>query len=231
MIQAAGVTANGLGRGLGLHVSDHGRIVVNSRLQAADHPDVFASDLAAVTQPPSGQPLPMLAPVAIQSGRHAGRQVARLISGEPLTDFRYRDKGGGGGAGPRRCRRRAAPDPGCSRPAPAAHPGAAGVAALAGRPHRLPDRFRNRLQVLIDWGWNYFTSRGAGAILLEQPPRRDPQTTVADLMPAPATPDAMSGRGTVRPTTGFSPSAAASSNRTPAVGGDRHDHAGPGRHP
>ena len=94
VIQAAGVTANGLGRGLGLHVSDHGRIVVNSRLQAADHPDVFAAgDLAAVTQPPSGQPLPMLAPVAIQSGRHAGRQVARLISGEPLTDFRYRDKG------------------------------------------------------------------------------------------------------------------------------------------
>jgi NADH dehydrogenase FAD-containing subunit len=93
VIQAAGVTANGLGRGLGLHVSDHGRIVVNSRLQAADHPDVFASDLAAVTQPPSGQPLPMLAPVAIQSGRHAGRQVARLISGEPLTDFRYCDKG------------------------------------------------------------------------------------------------------------------------------------------
>ena len=41
VIQAAGVTANGLGRGLGLHVSDHGRIVVNSRLQAADHPDVF----------------------------------------------------------------------------------------------------------------------------------------------------------------------------------------------
>jgi NADH dehydrogenase len=92
VIQAAGVTANGLGRGL--HVSDHGRIVVNFRLQAADHPDVFAAgDLAAVTQPPSGQPLPMLAPVAIQSGRHAGRQVARLISGEPLTDFRYRDKG------------------------------------------------------------------------------------------------------------------------------------------
>ena len=27
--------------------------------------------------------------------------------------------------------------------------------------------FRNRLQVLIDWGWNYFTSRGAVAILLE----------------------------------------------------------------
>ena len=94
VIWAAGVTANGLGRGLGLHVSDHGRIVVDSRLQAADHPDVFAvGDLAAVTQPPSGQPLPMLAPVAVQSGWHAGRQVARLMSGEPLTDFRYRDKG------------------------------------------------------------------------------------------------------------------------------------------
>ncbi len=78
VIWAAGVRANGLGRGLGLDVSDHGRIVVNSRLQAADHPDVFAAgDVAAVTQPPSGQPMPMLAPVAIQSGRHAGRRTRR----------------------------------------------------------------------------------------------------------------------------------------------------------
>jgi NADH dehydrogenase FAD-containing subunit len=66
----------------------------NSRLQAADHPDVFAAgDVAAVTRPASGQILPMLAPVAIQSGRHAGEQVARLISGQSLTDFGYRDKG------------------------------------------------------------------------------------------------------------------------------------------
>jgi hypothetical protein len=35
--------------------------------------------------------------------------------------------------------------------------------------------FRNRLQVFIDWAWNYLTSRGAGAILLEQPLDTTPQ--------------------------------------------------------
>jgi len=95
VIWAAGVKANSVSRGLGLEVNDHGRIVVDSRLQVPDHPGVFAAgDVAAVTQPPSGQqPLPMLAPVAIQTGRHAGQQVARLISGKSLTDFRHRDKG------------------------------------------------------------------------------------------------------------------------------------------
>lgn len=73
--------------------------------------------------------------VAIQTGRYAGQQVARLISDKSLTDFRYRDKGVG---------------------------------------------FRNRLEVLIDWAWKYFTSRGAGAILLEQAQDLTPDITVTD---------------------------------------------------
>jgi hypothetical protein len=40
--------------------------------------------------------------------------------------------------------------------------------------------FRNRLQVLIDWAWKYFTSRGAGAILLEQAQDLTPDITVTD---------------------------------------------------
>ena len=43
--------------------------------------------------------------------------------------------------------------------------------------------FRNRLQVLIDWAWKYFTSRGAGAILLEQAQDLTPDITVTDRMP------------------------------------------------
>jgi NADH dehydrogenase FAD-containing subunit len=47
--------------------------MVDSRLQVPDHPDVFAvGDVAAATQPPSRRLLPMLAPVALQTGRHAG---------------------------------------------------------------------------------------------------------------------------------------------------------------
>ncbi|MGA8729834.1 MAG: NAD(P)/FAD-dependent oxidoreductase [Terracidiphilus sp.] len=198
VIWAAGVRANGLGRRLGLEVGDHGRIVVNSRLQAGDHPDVFAAgDVAAVTRPASGQTLPMLAPAAIQSGRHAGEQVARLISGQSLTDFGYRDKGvmavlGRGDA-------------------------VAELPVILGAPGRYQLRiggrlawllwlgvhivyligFRNRLQVLIDWAWNCFTSRGAGAILLEQPESATPTAHMTDRTPARVPPSAMSGHGTV----------------------------------
>ena len=56
--------------------------------------------------------------------------------------------------------------------------------------------FRNRLQVLIDWAWNYFTSRGVGAILLEQAQDPAPHNTAADRTPAPALPAAISVRGT-----------------------------------
>jgi NADH:ubiquinone reductase (H+-translocating) len=109
-------------------------------------------------------------PVAIQTGHHAGQQVARLIVGTPLTAFRYRDKGlmavlGRGDAvaelplfpgAPGRCRL-----------------GFGGrVAWLLWLGVRITYliSFRNRLQVLIDWAWNYFTSRGAGAVLLDPPP-------------------------------------------------------------
>ena len=57
--------------------------------------------------------------------------------------------------------------------------------------------FRNRLQVLIDWAWNCFTSRGAGAILLEQPESATPTAHMTDRTPARVPPSAMSGHGTV----------------------------------
>ena len=37
--------------------------------------------------------LPQLAPVAMQSGRHAARQIVRLMHGKPTKSFRYVDKG------------------------------------------------------------------------------------------------------------------------------------------
>jgi NADH dehydrogenase len=184
VIWAAGVKASSVSRALGLEANDHGRIVVDSRLQVPDHPDVFAAgDVAAATQPPSGQPLPMLAPVAIQTGRHAGRQVARLISGKSLTDFRYRDQGVVAvlGRGDAVTELPLIPGP------PGRHQLRIGgrlawllwlgvhIVYLIG--------FRNRLQVLIDWAWKYFTSRGAGTILLEQAQDLTPDITVTDRMP------------------------------------------------
>jgi NADH dehydrogenase len=170
IIWAAGVQASGLSRALGLELNQRGQILVDPQLRVHNHPNVFAAgDLAAITPAPHGRPLPMLAPVAIQTGRHAGDQVARLIEGQPLTAFHYRDKGlmavlGRGDA--------VAELP--------LFPGAAGryrlrfggvVAWLLwlGVHIIYLISIRNRLQVLIDWAWSYCTSRGAGAILLEPP--------------------------------------------------------------
>lgn len=170
VIWGAGVQASGLGPALDLEVSHHGRIAVDPQLRVPGHPNVFtAGDLAAVTAPRYPGPLPMLAPAAIQAGRHAGEQVARLIEGRPLAPFQYRDKGmmavlGRG-------------DAVAELPLlPAAH--RRRVLRFGGLPAWLLwlgvhivylIGFRNRLKVLVDWGWSYFTSRGAGAILVRMP--------------------------------------------------------------
>jgi NADH dehydrogenase len=171
VIWAAGVQANGLAHTLGLPLRK-GRVVVDLYQQVSGAPNVFvAGDLAAVSAPTPAALLPMLAPIAIQAGRHAGEQVARLIAGEPLARFRYHDKGmmtvlGRGDA-------------------VAELPLLLGVGTsnryrlrLVGLPAWLLwvgvhitylICFSNRIKVLVDWGWNYFTSRGAGAILVRPP--------------------------------------------------------------
>ncbi len=174
VIWAAGVQANGLAGALGLKL-DRGRVVVDQDLQVPGRPNVFvAGDLAAVNSLQPGSLLPMLAPVAIQAGRHAGEQVTRLITGAPLARFRYRDKGimavlGRG-------------DAVAELPLPlGADSSSRYRLRFGGRPAWLLWSgvhiaylicFSNRIKVLLDWGWNYFTSRGTGAILIGTPDTR-----------------------------------------------------------
>ncbi len=174
-IWAAGVQANRLSHTLGLDLGRQDRVVVNPYLQASGHPNVFvAGDLAATGAPQPGVSLPMLAPVAIQTGRHAAEQVARAIDGKSLAPFRYRDKGMMAVLG--------------RGDAVAELPLRPGTVASNAYPLRfggLPAwllwlvvhivyliGFRNRIKVLVDWGWSYFTSRGAEAILVR--PSGDP---------------------------------------------------------
>jgi NADH dehydrogenase len=170
VIWAAGVQANSLSRALGLKLNRRGQIIVDPQLQVHDHPGVFAAgDFAAIPGAPDDRPLPQLAPVAIQSGRHAGEQVARLIKGQPLREFRYRDKGVMAVLG----RGDAVAELPLSRRTIGRYPLQFGgfVAWLLWLVVHIVYliSFRNRLQVLIDWAWNYFTSRGTGAILFDAP--------------------------------------------------------------
>ena len=177
VIWAAGVQANPLGAAFGLAVDRHGRILVDPQLQVTGHPNVFAAGDIAVTSPEHGGAPPMLASAAIQTGRHAGEQVARLIAGNSTNQpFHYHDKGimavlGRGDAVAELPLRPAAR--GTSR-YPLRFGGLPAWLLWLGVHIVYLIGFRNRLKVLVDWGWSYFTSRGAGAILVHPPDTRQP---------------------------------------------------------
>ncbi len=94
VIWAAGVSASSLGRTLGAPVDRAGRVIVERDLTIPGHPDIYViGDLALFTHAPDGQPLPGVAPVAIQQGAHAARNITRSFAGQPRVPFTYRDPG------------------------------------------------------------------------------------------------------------------------------------------
>jgi len=112
-------------------------------------------DLAAFSHQ-TGKPLPGVAPVAIQQGRHAARNILRALEGKPSQPFHYFDKGNLATIG----RAAAVAD--------------LGRLKFSGFPAWLAWLFvhilflvvfRNRFVVLFDWAWAYLTSqRGARLI-------------------------------------------------------------------
>jgi NADH dehydrogenase len=93
ILWAAGVAAAPLSRHLGPGLDRAGRVIVDPDLSVPGHPGVFvAGDLASFTHQ-TGKPLPGVAQVAKQAGRHAAANVARLIAGQNTTPFHYLDPG------------------------------------------------------------------------------------------------------------------------------------------
>ncbi len=89
-IWAAGVTAPALAAQWGLPQGRGGRILTGPDLRVHGQDRVFAAgDIALV----DGLPLPQLAQPAIQAGRHAARQVQRLVKEQPTVPLAYHDKG------------------------------------------------------------------------------------------------------------------------------------------
>lgn len=164
VLWAAGVRASGLGRTLGVPCDRTGRVRVESDLSIPGHRDVFvAGDLAAVES--DGEPVPGVAPAAMQAGRHVAKQIRADLEGRERTPFVYRDKGSLATIG----RVRAVADLGrlkFSGPL-------AWLAWLAIHVFFLIG-FRNRAAVILQWAWNYVTfRRGARIITNRQPPRDD----------------------------------------------------------
>ena len=95
VVWAAGVRASGLaetlGRAIGAGVDRAGRVSVAPDLTLPGHPEVFA--LGDMIRVDGAEPLPGVAPVAMQQGRYAAKAIrARLKDREPRP-FRYLDKG------------------------------------------------------------------------------------------------------------------------------------------
>ena len=89
-VWAAGVSAPAAVGGWGLPQGRGGRIEAGPDLRVTGQDRIFATgDIALI----EGQPLPQVAQPAIQTGRHAGEQIALLMAGRPTRPFHYHDKG------------------------------------------------------------------------------------------------------------------------------------------
>jgi NADH:ubiquinone reductase (H+-translocating) len=164
ILWAAGVAASSLGKKLGVPVDRAGRVLVQPDLSIPNHPEVFViGDLAALKDK-SGKLLPGVAPVAILEGRFVGKLIRREIAlretpngrPAPRAPFHYWDKGS------------------------LATIGRAAAVAQFGRIHISGFMawlawlfihiffligFQNRVLVMIQWAWSYFTyERGARLI-------------------------------------------------------------------
>ncbi len=166
VLWAAGVQASPLGGILqeraGATLDRAGRVVVEPDLSVPGHPETFVIGDLAYFCHQTGSPLPGVAPVAMQQGRYVAALIRRRLRRERTTLFRYRDRGSMATIGR-----------------------GVAVADLFGR-WRFNGvlawlawlfihlmylvEFDNRLLVLTQWAWNYFTwNRGARLITGESP--------------------------------------------------------------
>jgi NADH:ubiquinone reductase (H+-translocating) len=147
VIWCAGVAASPLGATLGVPLDRSKRVIVEADLTVPGHPEIqVVGDLAIL--PLHDPPVPGVAPAAKQMGRHAARNLLAELAGRKPSPFRYRDYG------------------------QLATIGRSKAVAMFGRVHLsgwlawvtwltahiyFLIGFRNRLVVLIDWAWSYWT--------------------------------------------------------------------------
>jgi NADH:ubiquinone reductase (H+-translocating) len=154
---AAGNSASSVIENVGVARDRVGRALVAPDLSVPAHPEIFiVGDLAVATQK-DGRPVPGVAQGAIQGGACAARNVLRTIRRQPREPFRYRNKGDLATIG----RHKAVADFGWLT--------LSGILAwwLWLFIHILYlASFRNRLLVLMQWAFSYFTyQRGVRLIL------------------------------------------------------------------
>lgn len=153
---AAGVQASPLARSLGVKLDRAGRVPVEPDLSLRGHPEVFVIGDLALFAHLGDRPLPGVAPVAIQEGKHAAENILRHLSGEPSQPFRYIDKGNLATIG---------------RAAAVAQIGRLKITGLTAWLAWLFVHvwyligFRNRIVVIFNWAWSYIRSQRAARLI------------------------------------------------------------------
>jgi NADH:ubiquinone reductase (H+-translocating) len=165
LIWAAGVRANPLADVTGLPQGRGGQIKLNPDLSVPDHPEIFVvGDMGEVAS--DGQVLPQLGSVAMQSGQHVGRQIARCLRCEPTQPFKYWDKGFMATIG-----RGAAV---VEFPNKRTLHGHLAYFAWLGVHLTLLSGMRNRIEVLWNWSWSAITHDRAARIIIQPKNDGDP---------------------------------------------------------
>lgn len=156
IIWAAGVAASPLGKKLGAPVDRAGRVLVNPDLSLPGRPEVFVIGDLATLKDEHGKQLPGVAPVAMQEGKATAQNILAELRGEPRKNFRYFNKGNLATIG---------------RAAAVAEFGKIHISGFLAWVAWLSIHiffligFRNRIMVLVQWAWSYFThERGARLI-------------------------------------------------------------------
>ena len=161
VLWTAGVAASPAGKWLQAETDRVGRVKVQADLSLPGHPNVFVvGDTSTLIE--KGKPLPGVAPVAMQEGRYVAKVIADRIANKPdPKPFHYLNKGNLATIG----RSSGLADFGWLRFSGfigwflwlAVH-----IIYLIG--------FRNRVVVLFQWAWAYFTfQRGARVITFDTP--------------------------------------------------------------
>ena len=147
VVWAAGVQASPIVGALPAEHDRAGRVLVAPDLTLPAAPEIAViGDAAHVLS--DGKMVPGLAPAAMQMGRHAARNIVRRLGGASTLPFRYRDKGTMATIG---------------RGSGIAERGRVKVAGFVGWLAWLFIHllfligFRNRVVVLFDWAWAFFT--------------------------------------------------------------------------
>ncbi|MBN1286666.1 MAG: NAD(P)/FAD-dependent oxidoreductase [Anaerolineae bacterium] len=163
LVWSAGVKASPLAEALDVPLQRGGRVPVQPTLQVAERAGVYVAGDMAYLEDPDGKPYPMLIPVAKQQGILAARNIVRDLKAEASKLFKYNDRGIMATIGRNR--------------------------AVAWIYNRVPLTgfiawvawlglhlitlmgFRNRLNVFVNWVWNYLTYDRSVRLILEHTPR------------------------------------------------------------